>query len=149
MANIGKWNSPRATATVMSTELNSVTNASLTKSSAAFDNTANLDIYADIEVVLASLSPTSGAFVALYIGVYEDGTNAPAQSAADMRLTTTQLLCVIPVGTTASTAQRVIARNIVIPPEKFDVYLDNQTGVSLAASGNTVKFNTYNVNLNG
>jgi len=149
MTNVGKWNAQRGVTTVMSTELNSVTSGSMTQASSVYDNTSNLDIYTDIEVNLAALSPSSGAYVALWIEEEIDGTNYPAQSAADLRLTTTQLLCTIPIGTTATTAQRVVVRQVVIPPSKFYINLDNQTGVALAASGNTVKFNPYNVNLNG
>ncbi len=149
MANIGKWNAPSSTVTVLTTELNSLGSATMSAASSAIANQTNLDIYADIEVNLASLSPAAGAFVALYIALAIDGSNYPAPSGADMRLSSTQLLVVIPVGTTASTAQRVAARNVVIPPGTFKIYLDNQCGVSLGASGNTVKMNPYNVNLNG
>lgn len=149
MANIGKWNAPSATVTVLSTGLNSLANNTMSAASSNIANQTNLDMYLDIEVLLAALSPTAGAYVALYILESIDGTNFPAQSDADLRLTTTQLLIAIPVGTTASTAQRVAARNVVIPPGLFQIKLDNQTGVALAASGNTVKFNAYDVNLNG
>ncbi|MGE5165130.1 MAG: hypothetical protein ACM3IH_14050 [Sphingobacteriales bacterium] len=129
--------------------MNSLGSASMSSASAAYDNATNLNIYVDIEVNLASLSPASGAYVALYIAEQADGTNYPAPSAADMRLSQTQLLCIIPVGTTASTAQRVVVRNVVIPPASFKIYLDNQCGVALAASGSTVKFLAYNINGNG
>lgn len=148
MANIGKWNAPSVT-TVLSTGLNSLSNNTMSSASSTISNASNLDIYVDVEVLLAALSPTSGAFVALYILEAVDGTNFPAQSDADLRLTTTQLLCIIPLGTTASTAQRVAVRNLVIPPGSFQIKLDNQSGVALASSGSTVKFNTYDLNLNG
>lgn len=149
MVSIGKWNAPSATVSVLTTELNSLSNNAMMAASAAIANQTNLDMYVDIEVVLASLSPSAGAYVALYIALAVDGTNYPAPSAADMRLSSTQLLCVIPTGVAASTAQRLAARNVVIPPGTFKIYLDNQTGVALGASGNTVKINPYNVNLNG
>ncbi len=149
MANIGKWNAPSSTVTVLTTDLNSLGSATMSAASSAIANQTNLDIYADIEVNLASLSPAAGAYVAIYIALAVDGSNYPAPSGADMRLSSTQLLCVIPVGTTASTAQRVAARNVILPPGTFKIYLDNQCGVALASSGNTVKFNVYNVNLNG
>ena len=148
MTNIGKWNAPSVT-TVLSTGLNSLSNNTMSAASSTISNASNLDIYVDVEVLLASLSPTSGAYVTLYILEAVDGTNFPGQSDADLRLTTTQVLCVVPIGTTAATAQRVAARNIVIPPGSFQIKLDNQAGVALNASGNTVKFNTYDVNLNG
>ena len=149
MASIGKWNAPSSVVTVLSTELDSLANNAMTAASSAIANQTNLDMYVDIEVNLASLSPTTGAYVALYISEAIDGSNYPAQSAADMRLAVTQLLCPIPIGTTAATAQRTAVRNVVIPPGTFKIYLDNQTGVSLASSGSTVKFLPYNVNLNG
>lgn len=145
MANIGKWNTPSAISTVLTTELNSLSNNTMTAASSAINNTSNLDIYVDIEVVLAALSPSAGAFVAIYILEAVDSSNYPAQSDADLRLTSTQLLVSIPVGTTGSTAQRVVVRNVVIPPGLFKIKLDNQTGVSLAASANTVKFSAYDI----
>jgi len=42
-----------------------------------------------------------------------------------------------------------VIRNVMLPPATVKFYLDNQTGVSLNASGNTVKILAYNVNLNG
>lgn len=150
MANIGKWSlSGVGLTTVLSTGLNSLTNNTMSAASSTYANQTNLDLYVDIEVVLASLSPTAGAYVAIYVWESVDGSNFPAQSDADLRLTSTQLLCVIPIGTTASTAQRVVARNILLPPAAIQFKLDNQTGVSLGASGNTVKILPYDFNLNG
>lgn len=148
MANIGKWNAP-AISTLLSTELNSLATNTMTAASAAYDNSTNLNLYADIEVNLASVSPTTGARVDIYVLCAEDGTNYPAQSDADLRLTGTQLLVSIPIGTTGATAQRVTARMVPVPPSLLKIKADNQTGATLNASGNTVKFNFYNVNLNG
>lgn len=150
MANVGKWSlSGVGITTVLSTGLNSLGNNTMSAASSTYDNSTNLDLYVDIEVVLASLSPASGAYVAIYVLEAPDGTNFPAQSDADLRLTSSQLLAVIPIGTTASTAQRVTARNVLLPPAKIQFKLDNQAGVSLNASGNTVKVLPYNYNLNG
>jgi hypothetical protein len=150
MASIGKWSlSAVGLTTVLSTGLNSLGNATMSAASSTYDNSANLDLYADIEVVLAALTPGAGAYVAMYIYESVDGTNFPAQSAADLRLTGSQALCTIPIGTTAATAQRVVARNILLPPAKIQFLLDNQTGVALASSGNTVKVLPYDFNLNG
>jgi len=149
MANIGKWNTPSSVASVLTTELNSLGSGSMSAASGAINNDTNLDIYVDLELVLASLSPTAGAFVAIYIAEAIDGTNYPAPSAADQRLQTNALLCTFALSTTAATAQRLVARNVVIPPGKFKIYLDNQAGVAFGASGNTLKMLPYNVNLNG
>jgi hypothetical protein len=150
MANIGKWSlSGVGLTTVLSTGLNSLANNTMSAASSTYANQTNLDLYVDIEAVLGSLSPTAGAYVAIYVLEAVDGTNFPAQSDADLRLTTTQLLCVIPIGTTAATAQRVTARNILLPPAALQFKLDNQTGVALNAAGNTVKVLPYDYNLNG
>lgn len=147
MASIGKWNTPSSVVSLLTTELNSLGNNTLSSASAAVNNDANLDMYADLELVLASLSPTAGAYVAVYLLEAIDGTNYP--EATNLRLKTSQLLLAIPLDTTAATAQRIAARNVLLPPGKFKVVLDNQSGVSLAASGNTLKMLPYNVQLNG
>lgn len=149
MANIGKWNTPSTAATILSTELNALATATMSSASTAIANNTNLDIYVDVEVNLGVLSPTAGSYVALYVSEAVDGSNYPTPTSADMRLTSTQLFCVIPTGNTASTAQRVVARNLVLPPQTVKVYMDNQTGTVLATSGNTVKFLAYDINLNG
>jgi hypothetical protein len=150
MANIGKWNAPTASATQLNTGLNALANNTMSAASATYDNSTNLNIYCDIELVLASLSPTAGAYCSVYIWCAQDGTNFPAQSDADLRLTSTQLFCTIPIGTTASTAQRVAVRNLVLPPEKVQFKLDNQTGVALNASNNNfLNLLAYNIYGNG
>lgn len=149
MANIAKWNAPSGVTSVLTTELNSLATNTMTAASSAIANQTNLDMYVDVEINLASLSPTAGSYVALYIQEAVDGTNYPAQSDADTRLTPSHLLCTVPTGVAASTAQRIAVRNVVIPPGTFKIKLDNQTGATLNASGSTVKFNAYNTNLNG
>jgi hypothetical protein len=155
MTNLAKWNlnlSVGITSVLTDTQLapagTGIASGTMSAAGSTYDNSVNLDPYIDLEVNLASLSPTAGAYVAIYVYVSEDGTNFPAQSAADLRLTSTQLLCAVPIGTTATTAQRVVVRNLLIPPKKLQFLLDNQTGVALANSGNTVKVVPYNVNLN-
>jgi hypothetical protein len=148
MTNIAKWSTTNL-GTVMSTELNSLANGALATSATPYDNSANLNLYADIEILLAALSPTAGASVSVYVLESVDGTNFPAQNAADLAKTSSQLFFVMPMGNTASTAQRTVLRNMPLSPAKYTVGLINNMGVPLAASGNTVKFLAYSVNLNG
>src|SRR5215831_12317095 len=137
MANIGKWSlSTVGITTVLSdTQLSALASATMSAAGSTYDNSTNLDLYVDLEVNLPSMAstPGGGAYVTIYVYVSEDGSNFPAQSAADLRLTTTQLLCSIPVGTGSST-QRVVARMIPIPPKKIQFLLDNQTGAALGTS---------------
>jgi len=149
MAAIGKWNTPSSVVTLLTTELNSLGNGSASAASSAVANQTNLDVYADFELVLASLSPAAPNYCTLYLLEAVDGSNYPSATGSVLRNQPSHILCTFPLDTTGSTAQRVVVRNVVIPPGSFKVVLDNQAGVALGASGNTVKMLPYNVNLNG
>lgn len=149
MSNIGKWNAPSSVVTVHSTSLNSLADDTMSAASSAIANQTNLDMYVDIELVLASLSPVAGAHILIFIAEAIDGTNYPADAAATMRLQTQQILTIFSLGITAATAQRTVSRNIIIPPGTFKLYVDNQAGVALGATLNTLKILPYNTNLNG
>jgi hypothetical protein len=149
MANRGIWSLSGAGVTTVLNPGTTLATATVSAASSTYTNQTNLDLYCDIEFYSGStFSPSAGAYVAVYVLCAIDGTNFPAQSDADLRLTSTQLLCVIPVGTTASTAQRVMARNILLPPQPIQFKLDNQTGATLPSSW-TLKIEAYSYNLNG
>jgi hypothetical protein len=148
MAAIGKWGNLSSPVSLLTTELNSLADNAASAASSAIANQTNLDVYADIELVLASLSPAAPNYCTLYILEAIDGTNYPSATAGVLRNQPSQILCSFSLDTTASTAQRVVVRNVVLPPGSFKVVLDNHAGVALASSGNSVKMNTYNVNLN-
>ena len=145
MANTGKWTTP-SIVTLLSTELNSLGSNTLSAASSAI--TSSVDIYADFELVLASLSPVAPNYCTLYILLAIDGSNYPSATGTILRNQPSQILCTFALDTTAATAQRVPLRNVMLPPGNFKFALDNQANVALGASGNTVKMTTYNVNLN-
>ena len=137
-----KWAAPVAITTALSTELNSLADGSYSAASSAYDNETNLYLYADVEIVLASLTPTSGAFIALYLVKSLDGTNfadgggATAPAAAD-------LVAQVDLSTSTGAKRRVVA-NIPIPPLQFKWILLNEANVALASSGNTLKVRYHN-----
>jgi hypothetical protein len=152
MANRGVWSlfGSNPTIVVTGAQLNALASQAMTTAGATYANATNLDLYCDLEVFLDTFSPSGGAYVSIYILAAIDGTNFPGQSAADLRLTSTQLFCTIPIGTTASTTQRVAVRNLLLPPQPVQFRLDNQTGVALASTNNSfVKIDAYSYNLNG
>jgi hypothetical protein len=149
MSNTAKWATPSAAVTVLSTELNGLANNTASAASSAIANQTNLDVYADVELSLASLSPISPNYCNLYILEAVDGTNYPSATATVLRNQPSHLWCSFLLDTTAATAQRVVVRAVMLPPGTFKLVLDNQAGAALNASGNTVKIITYNVNLNG
>jgi hypothetical protein len=107
---------------------------------AAITNETGLYPYIAFELLLASLSPTAGAFVDIWIDYRPDGTNYsdPAKP-----LQTSSLLCTIPLDTTASTAQRINSQICTIMPMDFKLQLRNMAGVALNAAGNTLKYRRF------
>src|SRR5215510_813734 len=136
MATEFKWKAPETIASWLTTELNTLGNGSFGSSGAAIDNETDLYEYVDLELVLASLSPTAGAYVDVWLEATLGGTNY-ADHGKSLQVAT--LLTTFQLDTTASTAQRIIQRNILLPPLKFKPALRNAAGVALASSGNTLK----------
>ena len=143
MATNFLWSPPDATVTVFTSQLDTLGNGSFSAASAAIlnetDSTNKLRQYLDLELVLAALSPATGAFVDVWIGYTLDGTNfadlgKPLQVSA--YLTTFQL------DTAAATAQRIIQANVIIAPLDFKLMLRNMAGVSFG-TGNTLKIRRH------
>jgi hypothetical protein len=143
MASTFQWTTPDTIASALTTELNTLTNGSYSAASGAIDNETGLFLYVDVELSLASLNPTGTPSCSLFIvksvdagSNFEDGggATAPANEA---------LLCSFSLSTGASTKRRVVA-NLLIPPLQFKFVLLNNTGVSTAASGNTVRYRRHN-----
>jgi hypothetical protein len=127
-----KWGTPTNTATALTTELNSLSNGSTSTASSAYDNETNKHKFVNVEVCLASLTPTGSPSVAIHVLPTLDATNY-ADSGSDTSV------IVLPL-TTSTGAKRKIAVNIPVPPFSLKFALTNNSGVSLAASSNTVKY---------
>jgi hypothetical protein len=136
-----KWATPEAEASALTTELNSLADAAFCTASSAIDNEAGLYENLMVELVLASLSPATGAYVDVWIDYSIDGTNY-ADAAKALQLSA--LLCTFQLDTTAATAQRLFIGGLRIDPMKFKLQVRNKAGVSLGASGNTLKYSRYN-----
>jgi hypothetical protein len=144
MAQTFKWVAPESIASALTTELNSLGDGSFSSASSVITNESGspaLYQYIDLELVLASLSPATGAYVDVWLLATLDATNYADASKA---LQTASLLCSFQLDTTAATAQRIVRSNIPIPPLDFKLQLRNKAGVSLGASGNTLKYRRQN-----
>lgn len=138
MATTFDFLAPESLTSALTTELNSLADGSFSTASSAIDNSTGTRYELMLlEVNLASLSPASGAFVDVWIEESADGTNYADHGKA---LQTGGLLATFPMDTTASTAQRLPPVLVPIKPVKFKLSLRNKAGVSLASSGNTLKY---------
>lgn len=134
-----------AAANLLTTELNSLGNSNantLSTLGAAFQNT-NARIYADVEFLAGgTLTPAAGAFIELWFlrsldggSNYEDGAAATAPGRpADV---------IIPVRAGTTITPRAGSSGVILPPGFFKPIARNQTGVSLPASGNIIRYALY------
>ncbi len=133
--------------TLDTTALNSLVTNNALMSGTAITNGSALDIYADLDLVLAS-----AAFIGPnFIGIYLYPLAADGSTYGDGRFGTAAVgpppsnYYVGSIGIVAATqTQSGQLCGIILPPGscKFVVY--NQGGVTWAASGNTLKYRTYN-----
>lgn len=129
----------------LSTELNSLASSAantLSTLGAAFQNTTGR-VYADVEFLAGgTFTPTTAAFIELWLlrsldgGTnYEDGTAAIAPGRApDL---------VIPVRTGTTITPRGGGSGLILPPGFYKPIARNQTGATLPASGNIIRFAAY------
>lgn len=133
--------------TTTTASLNSLANGSCLLGTVAIANQTALDKYMDLSVVLASAAFTgTGINISVHLyplnddgSSYGDGKFGSAAAGP----CTYPLAAFIPL-VAATQAQTGSATGIVIPPGTFKVVICNNGGVNLAASGNTLKYRTYN-----
>jgi hypothetical protein len=136
-----KWATSETVATYLSTTLNSLATNTFVGAGAEIANQTDLYELIAIELNLASLSPTTGAYVDVWIYYAIDGTNT---ATAAKPLMTSNLLTTFQLDTTASTAQRLFRGGLPIWPYDFKLDVRNVAGVSFNASGNTLKYSRSN-----
>lgn len=144
MATVLKQNTYDTIISVMTTELNSLASAGYAISAAMGADATAQALYGDIETVLASLNPTGTPTIDYWFDKSADGTNYedPGSAAAPPG---TAFVGSAPT-TTGSAAKRPgIIPNVPLPPGLFKVIAQNNTNVSLGASGNTTKIRPHNL----
>lgn len=136
------WATPETIGTILSTELNSLANGGYSAASGVIDNAAGLYMYMSVVIDLATLTPTAGAYLALYLlpaidgSSYEDGGGATAPPNGSV-------IATFDLSTSAGAKKRA-RTNILIPPYKFKLVLLNGSGVALNASTNTLQYARHN-----
>lgn len=145
------------TTAINSADLASMANGSTVVSSVAdIANQTNLDMFMDVSVRCAIASNTIAAGANLALWLYElldDGsTYGDGQFTNGTQAALTPVFppfATIPLKVAASqTLLLGYANQIVIPPGSFRLALQNNSGFALTAGTQTVKYRTYNLNLN-
>ena len=154
MATHTTWSAPTAVQTLMTTELNSLATATLVVSSTTsgnqasgvYDNTAALDLYADFQLGLeyGGAAPAAGTKVAeLYLLPTVDGTNYATTDASNQPQMATLVATFESRAGSTSAFEYLVAMGIPLPPQKCKWVVKNTSGHALAASGNTLKMQPY------
>jgi hypothetical protein len=121
--------------TVLSTELNSLANNTLSSASSAYDNSSGLYIFFGVELTVAAQGSARSAGAAIIIYYSQDLVGSSSQ---DLTVES-PILTMFPLDA-ATTARKHSQSGLWLPPSaalKFAAY--NTTGQALAASGNVVK----------
>lgn len=140
-----KWAAaPTSRGTVLTTELNSLANNGFCSVGSGFDNTTNLDQWFLFELVLASLTPTAGAYINIYAVPAHDGGTNFADAPSSTNPGNHMLVCTLSITTGSGAKRQLSLFPVQLPPGDWKFVIKNGTGVSLAASGNTLTL--YSIN---
>jgi len=134
MATAIKWSVPTSlSASLVTTQLDSLGNGSESAVSSAINNTAGSYLYAAIIVVLGSITPATGGSLSLRLTV-SDGTNTADKVAGDMY--TAVLL-------SGASIKVVVFSLVRLPP--FNCYLSvvNNSGVAFNAADSDIYYRAY------
>lgn len=129
------------------TALNSIASGNAILSGTSITNGTAFDIFADVEIVLASLAAVAPNYVGVFLyplmsdaSTYGDGrfgTSAAGPPSSSYWVGNAVMVA-------ATQAQQGMVRGIVLPPGTFKFVYYNQMGVAWAAANNTAKYRTYN-----
>jgi hypothetical protein len=142
---------------INSADMASMTNAQTVVSSVAdIANGTSLDQFMDISYLLAIASNTIAAGANFAFWIYqlnEDGTHygdGQFTNGTAASLTPAFSPCaVVGIPAVATTTNMYgSAQGIIIPPGSFRVAIQNNSGFALTSGTQTVKYRTYNQNLN-
>ena len=127
-------------------QIDSLTDNEWTNLSDAIDNSVNKYMFADIELVLGSAAFTgSDSAIELYLIPSVDDTNYPdwtGNVTTDEQENNKHFIgSMTTSGSTA--AQRMTLRDVELPNGLFKFGIRSRAGVSLAASGNTLKWRPH------
>lgn len=131
---IAKWATPSTrSSNFASTTLNSLANAG-ESSVVTYDNSTNRDLYGVVTLKLGSITPATGGSVTVRITL-NDGTDTADRIGGD--------LYVVPL-TSGASAKVVVINMVRLYPFSLRFSVVNNSGVTLAASGNELYVRAFN-----
>lgn len=132
--------------TVFSTDLNSLASNGRVLSS-EINNTTDQFMYDDLEFVATyGTGPVAGSVVDLYLLPSQDnGTTYPDGDASNDPPANTKVAS-FPLKN--NTSQQIVPfRRVPLPPGKFKYLIKNTAGQAMAATGNTLKRNSWSMQI--
>ena len=131
---VAKWATPSArSSNFASTSLNSLANGS-ESAVVTFDNSTNRNLYGALTIKLGSITPSSGGSITLRVTM-NDGTDTSDKAGGD--LYNVQLL-------SGASAKIVVIPMVRTYPFSLRFSVINNSGVTLAGSGNEMYVTAYN-----
>lgn len=162
MANRTAWTAGNGVGLTWTTAINSADLASMINGNSVLSSVAdiangtNLDMFMDlsVECLIASSTIAAGANLAFWLyPLLDNGTTyGDGQLTAGTQAAKTPAfapIATIPLAPVASTTNLYgFAQQLMIPPGAFRIAMQNNSGFALTSGTQTVKYRTYNVNLN-
>jgi len=146
MASELKWEAPGSVQSYLTTELDGLADAGNILGPTIDNETdGSNELYASLELYLAAQASarTDGATVDVYLLPSVDGTNyCYGSDTLDPPLSAYAGSFVLDA---ATDARYVALPNVSAPPLKFKLLVINNTGQSLAATGNTLKYRLHSL----
>lgn len=131
---VAKWAAPATrSSNFAGTTLNSLANGS-ESSVVTYDNSSTRDLYAAVTIKLGSITPSTGGSITLRVTM-SDGTDTSDKIGGD--------LYVIPL-TSGASAKVVLIPMVRLYPFSLRFSLINNSGVTLASSGNEIYCTDFN-----
>lgn len=127
---------------LLTTQLNALANATMSAAGSAIQNTGGL-IYADVEFVAGSAySPTTGGYIELWLlNSLDGGVNYPDGGTGIAPGKPADITIAIRSGT--SITPRANERGLILPPGFYKPVARNNTGATLPATGNIIRYSLY------
>lgn len=131
---IAKWATPSArSSNFAGTTLNSLANAG-ESSVVTYDNSTNRDLYGVVTLKLGSITPSTGGSVTIRVTL-NDGTDTADRIGGDQY--------VVPL-TSGASAKLAVVNMVRLYPYSMRFSVINNSGVTLAASGNELYVRPWN-----